>query len=303
MCLYSRLISIPFGILLLLLPVVATGAGRDEIAREEVASYSDYRFVMEQRVVHYDDEPNEMLKTEKMEAVLIVYKDDQEIYRSDEGYKFYHNKEYHPEIGTDITGDGSPDVVLVDWSGGAHCCDTYYIFELREPLHVMSFGLGDGGISFENLDDAPGLELKIGDDNFAYWRTSFVGSVFPHVILHYRDGQYVFAPDLTRQLAPSEKQLQKTLFALHKIKWNPAYLPKDFLQMTVDLIFTGNAMRALEFIESAWPKKLAGKNDFIAELFQCRLREDRWWSEIAQLNDLQPDEPLNDCGKRFPRHF
>lgn len=136
----------------------------------------------------------------------------------------------------------------------------------------MSFGLGDGGISFKNLDDNPGLELKIGDDNFTYWRTSFVGSAFPHVIFHYRDGQYVFAPDLTRKQAPSEKQAQETLSALRKIQWNSAYLPKDFLQMTVDLLLTGNAMKALEFIESAWPAKLAGKDEFITDLFQCRLR-------------------------------
>lgn len=296
-----RLLTISFGILLYLIlePAIVLGAGRDEIVREEIGAYGDYRFVMERRVVHYDDEPNELLKTERMEAFLIVYKDDEEIYRSEEGDWFYYN-DYYPEIGTDITGDGSPDVVLLDDSGGAHCCDTYYIIELREPLNVIIFSLGDGGIDFQDLDDVPGLELNISDGNFAYWKTSFTGSAFPHLILRYRDGRYVFDAELTRKPPLSESELYRISSELRNGRWHPNYFPTDFLQVTVDLIFTGNVLQALEFIEAAWPPSKSGKDDFIAELFQCRLREDRWWPEIARMNNLPPEKHLDDCYKRFP---
>lgn len=40
-------------------------------------------------------------------------------------------------IGRDITGDGRPNLVAYDWSGGAHCCSNYYVFELGYPSRVL----------------------------------------------------------------------------------------------------------------------------------------------------------------------
>lgn len=279
-----------------LTPAIALGAGRDEIIREELVSYGNYRFVMEQRVVHYDDEPNELLKIEKMEAFLIVYKDRREIYRSEEGDNFYHDTEYHPAIGTDVTGDGSPDVVILHESGGNSGVTASYIFELREPLNVIIL---PGGLRFEDIDKIPGMELDIRDNNFKYWKTSGVNSAFPRVVLRYQDGQYVFDPDLTRKPPLSETELRRISSEIRNGRWHPDFFPHDFLQTTLDLIYTGNVIQALEFIEVAWPPSKPGKDDFIAELFQCQLRMSRWWLEIARLNNLPPDKNF-DCYKRFP---
>jgi len=34
------------------------------------------------------------------------------------------------KMGADITGDGQPDLVVSEWSGGANCCLTFHIFEI-----------------------------------------------------------------------------------------------------------------------------------------------------------------------------
>lgn len=279
-----------------LTPAIALGAGRDEIVREDIVTYGDYRFVKEQRVVHYDDEPNELLKMERMEAFLIVYKDGREIYRSEEGENFLLHPDFLPAVGTDMTGDGSPDIVISHESGGTAGITDSYIFELREPLNVMAIY---GSVNFKDLDDTGGLELEVNDANFAYWRTSGVSSARPHVILRYRDSRYVFDPDLTRKPPLSRSEFDRILSELRNDRWYPDYLPHEFLQTTVGLIYTGNVVQALEFIEAAWPPSLSGKDNFIAELFQCQLQESFWWLEIARLNNLPADKHL-DCYNRFP---
>jgi len=35
-------------------------------------------------------------------------------------------------MGKDITGDSKPNLVVVEWSGGGHCCVTYYVFEIGQ---------------------------------------------------------------------------------------------------------------------------------------------------------------------------
>jgi len=56
--------------------------------------------------------------------------------------------------GSDLTGNGRPDMMVTSWSGGAHCCFKHYIFELEPKLRVMA-ALDDGDTDlghFEDLD-------------------------------------------------------------------------------------------------------------------------------------------------------
>ncbi|HEV2332002.1 MAG TPA: hypothetical protein VGV16_02480, partial [Gammaproteobacteria bacterium] len=34
------------------------------------------------------------------------------------------------KVGDDLTGAGLPDLLLSEWSGGAHCCYTFHLFQL-----------------------------------------------------------------------------------------------------------------------------------------------------------------------------
>lgn len=36
-----------------------------------------------------------------------------------------------------MTGDGEPDIVIEEWSGGAHCCMTSHMFQIGEKFRLI----------------------------------------------------------------------------------------------------------------------------------------------------------------------
>jgi hypothetical protein len=55
--------------------------------------------------------------------------------------------------GTDITGNGIPDLIVTEWTGGAHCCFTAHVFELGEAFaRIGQIPGGDGGVLFRDLN-------------------------------------------------------------------------------------------------------------------------------------------------------
>lgn len=53
----------------------------------------------------------------------------------------------------DLTGDGSPDVLLGEYSGGDHCCTTVTIIELKgDKANVLGKISGLDGLPFEGLE-------------------------------------------------------------------------------------------------------------------------------------------------------
>ena len=57
----------------------------------------------------------------------------------------------------DLTGDGRPNVVVLGYTGGAHCCYEYYIFSLeRDQIRCLDIvGRGDYQVRFEPYRDEP----------------------------------------------------------------------------------------------------------------------------------------------------
>lgn len=96
----------------------------------------------------------------------------------------------------DLTGDGVPEVILGQFSGGAHCCFTYSIYTLTTPLRRILYAptAHSDGFEVAQLDGQGPRELVTGDWRFAYaYGLSFAESpVLPRVYA-YRGGQYVQA--------------------------------------------------------------------------------------------------------------
>lgn len=292
----TTLVAFTSLLVIFLLWHAAVAADRIEIVREDLAVVGDYRFATEQKVIYEDGvQYDDMHPPLYMETILIVYKGGREIHRM-EGWR-WEISDRDPKPGTDVTGDGSLDVILTEYSGGAHCCFTTYIFELRGPLNMITLYTGDGGASFEDLDELPGLEIVVSDDNFTYWINGFAGSPFPQVVLRYTNGTYQLDLDLTWQPRLAESNLLRLATEVKNGEWhlNADYLPDDFLSVITDLIYAGHFDQALEFIELAWPPNKPAQDEFVAELFQCRLRRSEYWPAIAELNHLAPEQPLAGC--------
>lgn len=106
---------------------------------------------------------------------------------------------------TNDTGNVVYNLVVTDYSGGAHCCTTYHIFELGDEFHnVDTINAEHGGIVFINLTDSTIPEVQMADWGYAYVFTSFAGSFAPDITLRYTDGKYQIAPELMFTEPPTD---------------------------------------------------------------------------------------------------
>lgn len=70
----------------------------------------------------------------------------------------------------DLDSDGRPEAILLDYTGGAHCCFDYHIFasERDRVPELDAFTLGNGAIQrVEDLDGDGLSEIVAGDDRLA----------------------------------------------------------------------------------------------------------------------------------------
>jgi hypothetical protein len=157
-------------------------------------------------------------------------------------------------------------LVVSEWTGGAHCCYRFHLFEVGTQfrfLQTMDAGHGDQS-RFENLDQDPALEFQMNDWTFAYWRTSFAQSPAPRVILKFSEGQYRLCPALMRKVPPTESaQRQKAAELASSDAWNAGGQPPVELWVEMlDLIYAGNPREAWELLRLSWPANHANRADF-----------------------------------------
>lgn len=89
----------------------------------------------------------------------------------------------------DLDGDGTPELLLSLYTGGAHCCSIEQVFDLRSTPPVKhEIGFGDPGA---RLITVGGRALfQSADDAFAYAFTDFADSGFPIQIWAYKGGRF-----------------------------------------------------------------------------------------------------------------
>lgn len=202
------------------------------------------------------------------------------------------------KIGKDITGDGQPDVVISEWSGGANCCLTIHIFEIGSTFRqigTIAAKYGDTGPHFMHMDDKDsknaGLKLQVGDWTFANWHSDFADSPAPKVILRFSDGAYRVSPDLMRSPIPSVSDLDARVAAIRTYKnnsksksWPGADISPTLWATMLDLIYTGHAGDAWKFLDRAWPPQISGKDAFARD-FRAQLKRSPYWSAVEEMNE------------------
>jgi hypothetical protein len=196
-------------------------------------------------------------------------------------------------MGSDITGDGQPDLLISEWKGGANCCLIFHIFQIGTRFRKIAdidAEFGDQGPHFVHLDQAPGLEVQIYDWTFADWHSDFADSPAPKVILQYTDGTYRMSPRLMRTPQVDMKDLDARL---HKIRseaegaqdgsWPEADVSPELWGSMLDLIYSGHRSRAWQFLEEAWSQKIRGKEVFTKD-FSEQLKKSPYWKSIEKLD-------------------
>jgi hypothetical protein len=196
-------------------------------------------------------------------------------------------------FGRDIDGNGVPDLLVSEFSGGAHCCVWVYLYELGEKFRKLGeIDLRDGGFRPGSVTGTDGRErviLTAGDYTFAYWRYPFSDTCHPEIKLEFRDGTFRIARDLMPRPAPAAAEMRaKADEVLNSENWtgipNREPEPPSILYgYMLDLIYGGNASLAWEFFDMAWKPGFPEKDEYLAD-FRKRLATSLWWEDVRALN-------------------
>jgi hypothetical protein len=235
------------------------------------------------------------------DAYYEILRNKKSVYRgraTEMGEKFLIGKLYDDDpdaklvtMGRDITGDGQPDVLISEWTGGANCCLIFHLFEIGPRFRKIAdidAEYGDQGPHFVHLDQAPGLQVQVHDWTFANWHSDFADSPAPRVILRYKHGTYAMAPGL---MCTPVVDWKKVAGKVQKVRdqtqglagsWPDADIPPLLWGTMLDLIYTCHRIQSYLVLDSAWPKKIGGKEKFFDDLV-AQLKKSPYWDTVSQL--------------------
>ncbi len=204
--------------------------------------------------------------------------------------------------GADLTGNGRPDLVVTGFSGGAHCCLSFYIFQIGAEFRTLGvireLDADHATPHFVRLEPGKGVQIVLHDWTFAGWHANWGDSPAPLVILEYRDGRFRPARSLMNQPAPPRSQLaskanQIRLDAMAQnfndpaARWPGAKLPPAMWATMLELIYRGHATLAWKFADLAWPPRMRGKALFLDQ-FRERLRQSPYYRDLMAMQMVEP---------------
>ena len=206
--------------------VVIESAGRDLVIRYPNGD----RFVLPATLYSAGDQLliNSLKKTETLEIYSTVALDQQQ-------YKSWP-LDLSTSLMRDINGDGWPEVVLRDYSGGAHCCTRLAILSLhpKGPVCVFSEELGSAWADFSDLDRDGRLEIS------TYWLDeyalgSFASGTYGIPVIYGADKNGAYRPNTRAFTKVIQAQLEKRLDELKQR--SPDWQAEEQDSTRVDLFF------------------------------------------------------------------
>lgn len=172
----------------------------------------------------------------------------------------------HEATGSDINGDGQPEVVFEGYSGGAHCCWTYWIVSLENPPGLVAEIHNKAVLRFRDIDSDGRLEIEGADGAFDYFDgLCHACSPFPRVVL---DLQGDNLADMTKALwtPENEKSLRDLRQAITQndlrefMKADPALTSgtntatkQRILELVLAYLYSGRGQDAWKVLDEMWP--------------------------------------------------
>lgn len=190
----------------------------------------------------------------------------------------YSDEKYNPQL-IDITGDGKPDLMVRSWTGGAHCCYRYYIFDLEGTFRkILDIDAEHGHMTMEEPKN--GLpRVIITDSAYAYWNQSFAGSPMPSVAFVFDKTKNKMVIDMAAMkrlnavdLKEARAEVLKTLaqeppqFDTKAPLYSHFSVSPKLIDTMLKLKYSGRGSEIVGFVNEVWPENAAAqKSRFLSE--------------------------------------
>lgn len=200
------------------------------------------------------------------------------------GNHFEPNSDEPADIfsGRDITGNGIVNLVISNWTGGAHCCHFLNVFELGKKFKkLVTVEALSSSIQLIDLDRDGYPEIEFWDGAIDYQFASFAGSPGGRVVLKFQKDHYAVATQLMKKPTPTAKKmnrLKQDLIRAFRGEKSPD-LPYPFLEVLMNLSYSGHYKLALQLADETWPSEKPGLEKFKSEFSQA-LRDSQYWKEF-----------------------
>ena len=194
------------------------------------------------------------------------------------------------KIGDDITGEGIPDLLITEWSGGTHCCYTFHLFQLGAEFRmIQSIPLLDADeATFVRRRGVTGLVLIATDYSaFANFPSGFATSPAGRVLLSFQRGRFRLDPALMHATAPKASEIRHCAGLFKKSRGWKAGPPMGMWYFATDLIYAGHERSALEFLKTSWGGRSSDRHKYLGE-YRRRLRKSAYYPEIKLLQARSP---------------
>lgn len=245
-----------------------TYAGQDE-----VKIFNNYKIIIS--------------RTDGMFGDLNILKENNKIFEEKDEYFYFLPNSYVSSqkinVGDDINKNGIPDLVVIKSTGGVHCCQFLYIFELGDrPNKILEIDGGSYGFKFIDLDGDKIPEIEFWDWPIDELFTSFALSSQGKVIMKYDKDRYKVAFSLMKKVKPSlieiKKIEEKMRQSFNKDREEGMSI---ILESIMELSYSGHHKLALDIAERSWPK--TRRSDFLSfkKKLTDALNQSPYWKEFS----------------------
>jgi hypothetical protein len=212
-------------------------------------------------------------------------------------------RDYATRIGLFPLLGGGKQLVVEQYTGGAHCCTVYRVYDLGAQLRTLfdgdEFGVDEIGedINVVDIDRDGRYEFTQMVMAFDYFMTSHAGSVFPTAVFAYDDaaGRYVpsnrkFSAYLLRGVARDVRKVEALNRRLTKKERAGTFHGEHFrtvLDVLLKYVYAGEEGKGWKFFDSHY--MLADKSEVEAGV-KSKLNESAIYRATYGLAPLKREE-------------
>jgi len=172
-------------------------------------------------------------------------------------------------------GRETKQLIIVQTTGGAHCCLVYRIYDFEPKLHLIfdseKYPVGDGfdELKFVDIDGDGVMEFTQRDMTFDYWQgLAYTASPHPEVVFQYDRKAKKYYPAKRKFAGYLLKGIEEEIGNLDKE--DPYQDLANELDITLRYIYAGKEKQAWRFFDKEYGLKTGLENEMKSQKFQIK---------------------------------